>query len=202
MQITTKILRNKVLQLHLTMPYDYTTTIKELKNELWTEHSQSYERANDGVDFRSVLPEPQSPILKEILDFVSSNAVKKQIIDQLYSDFPNIANTWEGWNSSTMFNVTTWGGQFLKDNPGYQLEKHLDTRLQIATGLIYFTEQDNLAWSTTYYTDQLGTNEITIENNFCDGVLHINDYDTWHEGWNRSTQDRYLLIVGLILNVK
>jgi hypothetical protein len=202
MQITTKILKNKVLKLHLTMPYDYAIIAKELKNELWTEHARSYQRANDGVNFRAVLPTPQSPILKEILDFVSSDEIKKQLIDQLYEDFPSIANTWEGWDSTKMFNVTTWGGQFLKDIPGYQLEKHLDTRLQIATGLIYFTEKDNPDWSTTYYTDQTGTDKIRIENNFCDGVLHINDYDTWHEGWNRSTQDRYLLIIGLILNVK
>jgi hypothetical protein len=202
MQITTEILRNNILKLNLTIPYDYATIAKAFENESWTEHAQSFERANDGVDCRAVLPTPQSPLLQEILKFVSSDLVKKQVIDQLYKDFPNISNTWEGWDSSTMFNVTLWGGQFLKDSPGYRLEKHLDTRLQIATGLIYFTEKDDANWTTTYYTDQYGKDALRIENNFCDGVLHINDHDTWHEGWNRSNCDRYLLIVGLILNVK
>ena len=202
MQITTELLRNNLLKLHLTIPYDYATIVKEFKKENWIEHAQSYTRANNGVECRAVLPAPQSSILKEILDFVSSDLIKKQVIDQLYTHFPSISNTWEGWDPSEMFSVSVWGGQFLKDSPGYSLEKHLDTRLQIATGLIYFTETDDPNWATTYYTDLAGSDALRIENNFCDGVLHINDHDTWHEGWNKSDSDRYLLIVGLILNVK
>jgi hypothetical protein len=148
-----------------------------------------------------VLPHPQSTELKDILAFISSDTVKRQIIAQLYQDFPHISALWEGWSQDQMNTHTVWGGQYLRDRPGFYLETHLDTRLQVATGLIYLNDTDDINWSTFYYTDKFKTDEIRISNNFGQGVLHINDHDTWHEGYNRTNKDRYLMIVGLLINV-
>lgn len=202
MKISASPLRNNLLSLKLTIPYDYATIVKEFESEDWIEHLYSTEKANSGHSNRSVLPNPKSLILKEILKFASSDEIKKNIINQLYQEFPNIKQLWEGWSADKMFSVTSWGGQFLKDSPGFCIEKHLDTRLQIATGLIYFVEDDDPLQSTIYYVDKTGSDPLRISTNFCDGVLHINDYDVWHEGANNSSKTRYLMILGLILNVK
>lgn len=194
-------LRDNIESISLPLPYSYDVIVREFENEEWTNHADSEVKSNDGLAHRAVLPAPKSLILKEILEFVSSDKVKNQIIQQLYKDFPSIQSDWEGWTPEQMSKATVWGGQFLKDSPGYLLEKHLDTKLQVATGLIYFTENDNPDIATTYYTDKTGADPLRISTNFCNGVIHINSYNTWHSGHNKTNKDRYLMIVGLLLNV-
>lgn len=194
-------LRSNLETLKLNVPYSKVTVLNDLRNEIWTDHRDSEFKANQGHCFRSVLPSPQSNILKEILDYMCSDKIKKQVIDTLYKDFPHVSSLWEGWTIEQMDQNTVWGGQYLKDSPGFYLDKHLDTRLQVATGLIYFTEHDDTGWSTVYYSDKTGSDELRITNNFCEGVLHVNEHNTWHEGYNRTNQDRYLMIIGLLINV-
>jgi hypothetical protein len=201
MRLEISPIRNNLSSLQLTLNNPQSIVIEQLEKENWIEHKESKVKANAGHDNRSVLPQPQSPVLKDLLAFVSSDAVKRQIIAQLYQDFPHISSLWEGWTQDQMNTHTVWGGQFLKDNPGFYLETHLDTRLQVATGLIYLNDTDDADWSTFYYTDKYKTDKLRISNNFGQGVLHINDHDTWHEGYNRTTKDRYLMIVGLLINV-
>jgi len=194
-------LRSNLEKLKLTIPYSKKIVLDELAKENWIDHKDSEIKANAGHLYRAVLPRPQSEILKELLNFVCSEQVKNQVVDTLYTDFPQIGSLWEGWSNEQMKQHTIWGGQYLKDSPGFKLEKHLDTRLQVATGLLYFTEYDNPNWSTVYYTDKIGSDKLRITNEFGEGVLHINEYDTWHEGYNKSDQDRYLMIVGLLIDV-
>jgi hypothetical protein len=82
------------------------------------------------------------------------------------------------------------------------IEPHIDTRLQILTSLIYFIEDDDPNQATVFYTDKNGTDPWVAETGIGLGTLHINDYDVWHEGSNKSNKDRYLISLGLIVNVK
>ena len=201
MRLEISVIRNNLSSLEFVIDSPKNTVLENLAQENWIDHSDSVVKANDGHNGRSVLPNPSSLILKDMLEFLSSETVKLKVIAQLYKDFPHIKNLWEGWTEEQMHNHTVWGGQYLKDMPGFYLGKHLDTRLQVATGLIYLNDSDNIDWSTFYYTDKAGSDQYRIPNNFGQGVIHLNEYDTWHEGYNRTNKDRYLIIMGLLIRV-
>ena len=201
MRLDISPIRNNLSSLQLTLNSPKITVIEHLEKENWIEHKESKVKANDGHVNRSVLPHPQSPLLNDILTFISSDVIKQQVIAQMYQDFPHISALWEGWSQDQMNTHTVWGGQYLRDRPGFYLETHLDTRLQVATGVIYLNDTHDIDWSTFYYTDKLKTDKLRISNDFGQGVLHINDHDTWHEGYNKTNKNRYLIIVGLLINV-
>lgn len=47
----------------------------------------------------------------------------------------------------------------------------------------------------------LSSNTYRATTNFCEGTCFVNDYDVWHEGYNKSKKDRYLINLGLIVDV-
>jgi hypothetical protein len=194
--------RNNLCKIKLTTPYSYAQLLAEFEKEEWVNHADYEERAGDPHLCRSALPYPKSIILQEIVNYLSSDEVKRKIIDTMYELFPGIQNMWDGWSNNKMFNSTLWGGQFLKDEPGFIIEPHIDTRLQILTSLVYFIEDNDPKQATVFYTDKNRSDPWTAETGVGVGTLHINDYDVWHEGSNRSDKDRYLMSLGLIVNVK
>lgn len=192
--------RHNVEKVKLHIPYNYNTLFNEFELESWFNHN-NVARAGDPHSHRSTLPNPSSSILKEILKFLSSDQIKRQVIEQMYTNNQDIQSNWDGWTPDEMFDKTIWGGQFLRDAPGYSIGKHIDTRIQIITMLMYFTELDDPELSTIFYTDKHGTDPYRATTNFCEGTCFVNDYDVWHEGYNKSNKVRHLIAMGLIINV-
>lgn len=206
MNINISTLRNGLYTFDLSLDYSYDQLIAEFEQEEWEAHA---DRANtsglagDPYQERSGLMNPKSPILQTIRDYVSSDLVKKQVIDCLYQNQENyISSIWEGWSAEKMYNKTFWGSIYNRDHPGFAIPNHLDTRLQVATALIYFTEQDDVDQSTIYYTSENKDNKLRIYNGLGKGVLHLNDHTSWHEGSNNSNKVRYSLICGLLIKVQ
>ena len=206
MKITINPLRPGVYTMNLEMDYKYEDLVREFSLEEWQAHRDRKEDAGlSGNPYheRSGLLNPSSPILKEIMDFINSDEVKQQVVSALYSEQGNyISSLWEGWSKEQMLQYSFWGCMYNKDDPGFHIPVHLDTRLQIATALIYFTKEDDPLQSTTYYTDCKGSDPLRINNAFGNGVLHINDHTAWHEGHNKSSGTRYSLICGLLVKIK
>lgn len=200
MDLKIEKIRNNLCKVKLITPYTYNELKKEFENENWVNHSD-WERAGNPHLNRSALAYPESPILQEIVNYLSSNEVKKKIIDSMYSFFPEIQFNWDGWSNEKMYDVTLWGGQFLKDKPGFSIAPHIDTRIQIMTSLIYFIDGNDPNQATTFYTDKTLSEPWTAETGVGLGTLHVNDFDVWHEGCNKSEKDRYSIILGLIINV-
>jgi len=194
--------RNNLCKVKLNLPYNYAELVKEFEKEDWVGHADYEVRAGDPHLNRSAIAYPTSPVLQEIVDYISSNIVKTKIIDTMYEMFPDIQTSWDGWSKEKMYASTLWGGQFLKDGPGFMIEPHIDTRLQILTSLIYFIEDNDPNQATIFYTDKNFTNPWIAETGVGVGTLHINDYDVWHEGSNKSNKNRYLISLGLLVNVK
>lgn len=186
-------IRHNVEMLALSMPYDYDTVISELEKENWGQHK------NQSDSKRHVLIDPNSEILKEIKQFITSNAVKEQIIDSFYTNFPNIEYIWNGWTRKQMSERTVWDGCFIMDEPGYSMSKHLDTRTNVATAILYLNKEADERRTTVFYTDQTGSNQLKIDNKFGQGVISINDSDTWHEVKNETNAPRYVIVVVLLL---
>jgi len=201
MNISFEKVRHNLCQVSLSIPYSYSDLKKEFERESWIDHGNITERAGDPHLNRSCLPSPSSPILKDILNQLSSNETKHQVIDTMYDFFPSIQENWDGWSKKQMFDKTLWGGQFLKDKPGYYIKPHIDTRIQIITCLIYFIADHDPNQTTIFYTDSNLSDPWMAPTGAGCGVMHVNDYDVWHEGGNNSNTDRYLAILGLIINI-
>lgn len=190
--INVEPLRANLEAISLDIPFESHEVIKDLENEDWSTKSEHSSK-------RSVLITPSSSILKEIKKFISSDSVKEQIINSFYKNFPSIKDAWNGWSEKQMAQKTLWDCAFIKDEPGFFMENHLDTRINIATGIIYLNKDPDEKRTTVYYTDKDGNNELKISNNFCQGVISVNDYNTRHSVRNDTDNSRYIIAVVLIL---
>lgn len=206
MRIEINQIREGLYTFDLELDYSYSVLMAEFAKESWESHadrSGTSGLAGDPYQERNGLMAPTSSILKYIRDYVSSDQVKQQVIEYLYQHQGKyISSMWEGWSAEKLNNNTFWGSIYNRDLPGFSIPNHLDTRLQVATALIYFTEADDVSQSTTYYTSENKDNKIRIENGFGKGVLHLNDHASWHEGSNNSNKVRYSLICGLLIKVQ
>jgi hypothetical protein len=206
MNIIIEQIRNGLYTFNLELNHSYDLLVSEFKKESWESHKDRKNTsglAGDPYQERAGLMNPKSLVLQSIRDYVSSDLVKKQVIDNLYQHQKNyISSMWEGWTAEQMYNNTFWGSIYNRDHPGFAIPNHLDTRLQVATALIYFTEHDDVNQSTTFYTSENKDNKLRIENGFGKGVLHLNDHTSWHEGSNNSSKVRYSLICGLLIKVQ
>ena len=181
------------------MPYTYDTIAAELENENWGQHKSQPNADTNPPSKRHIVIDPSSQILKEVKAFITSDAVKAQIIDSFYSNFPNIQYIWNGWTKQQMIERTVWDGCFVMDEPGYAMSKHLDTRTNVATGILYLNKEADERRTTIFYTDQTGSNELKIDNKFAQGVISVNDSDTWHEVQNGTDKPRYVMVLVLLL---
>jgi hypothetical protein len=206
MNLVIDTIRPGLYSLTLSLDHDYKTVVDCLDSEHWQAHADRKDDAGlAGSPYaeRSGLLNPKNKILTDIMDFINSDAVKEQIVNFVYNTQGDyISSLWEGWSREQMLQYTFWGCMFNRDRPGFHIPVHLDTRLQIATAIVYFVEDDDPKQSTVYYTSNRGDNPLRISNKFGNGVLHINDHTAWHEGYNRSDVTRYSLICGLLLKVK
>jgi hypothetical protein len=206
MNLTISTIRTGIYSLTLSLAYDYKTVVDALNSEDWQAHADR--KADAGLAGnpyaeRAGLLNPKSQVLKDIMEFVNSDAVKEQIVNFVYNTQGDyISSLWEGWSKEQMLQYTFWGCMFNRDQPGFHIPLHVDTRLQVATAMVYFVEKDDPQQSTVYYTSNKFDEPLRISNEFGNGVLHINDHTAWHEGYNKSDVTRYSLICGLLLKVK
>ena len=77
-------LRNFVYQLEVDLPVGYTEMVDLLKLETWPRDTIGYGQSNLAARYR--LNDPVNPVLKHILDTISSSDFKKSIIAKLYSE--------------------------------------------------------------------------------------------------------------------
>jgi hypothetical protein len=183
-------LRNNIEMISLDIPYDSKEIVSALEKENWFASS---------IQHRNILIDPTDEILKELKEFISSDKIKEKIIDAFYSDFPNIENVWNGWSKKQMIERTVWDGVFVKDEPGFSMSRHVDTRTNVATGIIYLNDKADARRTTIFYTDKEGKDKLEIDNQFAKGVISINDIDTWHEVHNKTSENRYIIVVVLLL---
>lgn len=191
-------IRHNIEALSLSMPYTYETIISELEKETWNKNNHKSSKDNT-TSKRHLIVDPNSKILKEIKDFVTSDTVKEQIINSFYKDFPDIENVWNGWTKKQMFERTVWDGFFVMDEPGFSMSKHLDSRTNVATGIVYLNKEADEKRTTVFYTDKEGNNELKIDNRFSQGVISVNDSNTWHEIQNKTNEPRYVMVLVLLL---
>jgi hypothetical protein len=149
---------------------------------------------------RSFCFNPQSPILKDILDKgKESSAYLLNEICEL-DDFS--IDLWHLENKQQIIkNVTTWIA-FLCDKPGFTTSKHIDSRLTVCTGMFFFNKEDDADQSTYFYTEFNSDTPTRTSSQFGHGWYAANTHGSWHVGSNNSHRNRYSLYIIQQLNLK
>lgn len=194
MQIHFNKIRDFVYEVNLDITDSRADLIKDLETEYWTpDQDNLIERYY--LEWGSI----QSPRLQKLRDYACSDEFRYSVIDQLYNE-PLFSGYWS-IGPDRMKQVTNSFGTILRDQPGYHCGLHLDNRLLVATGMIYFCEQDDYDISTEFYTSCDKTDPVRITTGFGRGWVAANMHDSWHDGWNRSVHDRYSMIMGVSLKI-
>lgn len=187
--------------LKLDIPYTCEQIITELKNEDWKKFSETNTCDLDIWPQRYKLLQSKSPILQEIQTFIHQDFNREKMVETLYKHSPN-ARTIYGMTPKQMYDNTIMHGEFSLDKPGFECGRHIDFRLLAATGGIYFNEVDDPNSATYFYRSVDGPEWARAETGFGKGWMQLNDIDVWHDGWNRTNQDRYSMLIGLTIQTK
>lgn len=174
----------------------------ELEAEKWIPHGAVGAVGNDpwpGMRFKVLRPKPSNKKLTSIWNYCCSDQLKQTFIDWMYQYVHGIAVDWD-MHPETMFKTCHLHGEFTKDMPGFVNDIHTDYRKLVATGMIYLSDRDDPDLSTYFCDDLNRTNQIRMTTNIGDGWWHANGNDTWHEGWNRTDQVRYSILLALTIN--
>lgn len=194
----------RVASFHIDLPYSHTELVEELEKENWIPHGEIGEVGNNpwpGTRYKVLWPDQGNKKLTELWNYCCSDKLKQTFIDWMYQYIRNISVDWD-WRPENMFKSCHLHGEFTKDMPGFVNDIHTDYRKLVATGMIYLTDKDNPDLSTYFCDDLQRTNQFRINTNFGDGWWHANGNDTWHEGWNKTDQVRYSILLALTVNTE
>ena len=192
----------RVARFHIDIPYTLDDLMPELENEDWIPHGDLGEVGNNpwpGMRFKVTRPKEENRRLSELFDYTCSDWLKKAFIEWMYKYIPNINVDWD-WHPENMYKSCHLHGEFTKDMPGFVNDIHTDYRKLVATGMIYFSRGDDPNISTYFCDDLERKNQFRMPSGMGDGWWHANGNDTYHEGWNRTDQPRYSMLLGLTLN--
>lgn len=202
--IVTENPRDSILLTQLTTDLPYDKILESLSEEIWEPESVGLMKGYRQYAKRYTINGSKrqnsissNPILKDITDYLRSDIFKNYVIDKLYeTDF----RKWWGLDKETMKNITSSWGAFVKDSPNTRVALHLDNRTLVATGMIYFIQDHQKNQQTTFYKTENKDDPLEIPTGLGKGWIAANSYNSWHEGINFSTVDRYSALIGISLN--
>lgn len=195
--------KDRLAKLKIHFPYTRKDLIDEIEKESWDNPGNINPL---GVDLwqaqraKCMRPKEEHGKVKSLCDWLSSDEIKRTLIDWMFDHIP--ALSWEyDYDKVSMFNHTLAHSELTRDVPGFVNVLHTDYRKLVATGMIYLTNRDSPDLSTYFYDTMDRQNPVRMTTEFGDGWWHANGNNTWHEGWNRTDQFRYVILLGLTLNV-
>lgn len=195
--------KNRLSKIKIHFPYSREELLQEIEQEEWNNPGTINPL---GVDLwkaqrvKCMHPKEEHLKLKSLCRWLASDKVKQSLIDWMFDQIP--ALSWEyDYNKQSMFDHTVMHSELNRDIPGFVNVLHTDYRKLVATGMIYLTDYDTPDLSTYFYDTPDRQNPLRMTTEFGDGWWHANGNNTWHEGWNRTDQYRYVILMGLTLNV-
>lgn len=195
-------LNYKVIGVNFSNGHTQEEIVNELKQEDWIPYGAETKIDHDlWQGYRYKVHRPKSPMLQQIIRYFLQNSTKRKVVDMLYKTKPEFTSQW-GMHPDMMMNNSVLHAEFSKDRPGFENGVHCDYRLLIATGLVYFTTHDSIDHCTMFYDDPQRSNPYQVPSDFGQGWIHANDWNTWHDGWNRTDEDRYSMLLGLTVELK
>jgi hypothetical protein len=188
--------------LKVDFPWSREEIIAEMEKENWHPYGVETAVKHDAwTGKRFKCHRPASPILQKISGFFAKDSTRDYLIECLYRDKPILQINWQmyPWRMSQN---TELHAEFTKDMPGFENGVHCDMRRLVATGMIYLTDGDNPDLSSAFYDHPNRENPCRVPTGFGVGWVHSNDWNTWHDGWNRTNETRYSILLALTLKLQ
>jgi hypothetical protein len=165
----------------------------DIQQELDTAEWQSF-----GMTLRQRFSTPKTPALQDITKFMLSDQLKRTVLDKVWED-TRMLDDWQ-ITANDMMDVTSSLVSWVNDAPGYKAGLHLDPRLVVVTGWIYFAKNNDPDLTTEFYTDNNRSNPMLMETGFGKGWILANTNNMWHDGWNKTQNNRYSMSYFILLN--
>lgn len=193
---------HRVSLLEVKWPWNRSELVAELEQEQWHPYGAETAVQHDAwTGKRYKLHRPQSPILQKIQKFFALDSTRDYVIDCLYRDKSILQINWQMYPWRMSMN-SILHAEFTKDLPGFENGLHCDMRRLIGTGMIYLAEGDDENQASCFYENPQREDPRMIPTGFGVGWIHSNDWNTWHDGWNRTNTTRYSILLGLTLKLE
>lgn len=192
----------RVSTLRVQFPWPRQQLIADLEQEDWRPYGQETAVKHDawpGTRFK--LHRPQSPRLQSIIEFFARDSTRDYLIECLYRDKPILQINWQMYTWRMSMN-SILHAEFTRDLPGFHNGLHCDMRRLIGTGMIYLVDRDDENLASCFYANPNREDPRMIPTGYGLGWVHSNDWDTWHDGWNRTQEVRYSILLGLTLKLE
>lgn len=188
--------------LRLNLPWPRSELISELEQQEWRAYGMDTSVKHNvwtGQRFKVIFPD--TPRLQQISDFFRQDNTRRYLIDCLYRDRSDLQVNWQmyPWR---MAQNTVLHAEFTKDMPGFENGIHCDMRRLVATGMIYLCDGNDPDQASAFYDTPDRQSEQIVETGYGLGWVHSNNWNTWHDGWNRTDQIRYSILLALTLQLK
>jgi hypothetical protein len=166
----------------------YADLRKALSGEDWKPLTLGYGLQN--TPLRQIIQGPFKSKELDLLDRSFKHPGFKHMLIETLNAIPFFRTLWP---SDRLMEISEIGTQWSKDLPGYTSTPHLDNRLLLTTGMIFFNEKPDPLISTHFTKTFGGPIFKTSNSGFGQGWLLVHDHHGWHHGGNRSNTDRYHL---------
>lgn len=188
--------------LKVTFPWDREELITELDQQEWQPYGMETAVRHDAwTGKRYKVHRPTTPKLQKISQFFRESSTRDYLIECLYRDKNILQINWQMYPWRMSMN-TELHAEFTKDLPGFENGLHCDMRRLVATGVIYLCDGNNEDLASCFYDTPMRDNPQIVETGYGMGWVHSNDWNTWHDGWNRTNQIRYSILLGLTLKLE
>jgi hypothetical protein len=178
-----------IAELSANWPYSQEEVYTALENEEYF-----------GNDDRTYCHDIKSPILKSIYDSAMGSA--QELFQVMLDQHQFSTAVWGLDFKEQLANNTKLSGHFVCDKPGYNTSVHIDCRIQVCTGMLFFNSFDDIDQATTFYTDHNNNNPIRMSSKYGSGWYAANTHDCWHIGANNTQRNRYAILFINELNLK
>ena len=188
--------------LKVTFPWAREELVAELEKQEWQPYGMETAVKHDvWTGKRYKVHRPTTPKLQQISQFFREDSTRDYLIECLYRDKPILQVNWQMYPWRMSIN-TELHAEFTKDLPGFENGLHCDMRRLVATGVIYLCDNNNENLASCFYDTPMRDNPQIVETGYGMGWVHSNDFNTWHDGWNRTEQTRYSILLGLTLRLE
>lgn len=192
----------RVSTLQMQWPWSLEDLKAELEQEDWRPYGMETAVKHDAwTGKRYKVHRPKGQRLCAIQDFFAQDSTRDYVIDCLYRDKEILQINWQMYPWRMSMN-SILHAEFTRDLPGFHNGLHCDMRRLIGTGMIYLVDRDDPDLASCFYANPNYEDPVMIPTGYGRGWVHSNDWDTWHDGWNRTNEVRYSILLALTLKLQ
>ena len=178
---------------------DRQQTIKELESLDWQYTSGFAQRARVETHDEHSTALDNCPNLKLIVTELRQQL--PLLLTYLYSNPEFKQHIWPGTTLEQLMANVSPVCELYRDDANWTMGIHIDHRAAVATGMMFFDQQDDPKHSTTFYTTEKGNKSLRMLSTYSNGWFSANTHRSWHRGGNQGCGYRYSVLFALFLRL-